>query len=53
VYDLGTQYPPYSKRIFYDFQVPGYIPPGTTLVGVLCAEGGGVEREEGLSLTVE
>jgi hypothetical protein len=52
VYDLGTQYPPYPKRILYDFQVPEYIPSGTTLVGVLRAEGGGVTREVGLTLTV-
>ena len=52
VYDLGTQYPPYPKRILYDFQVPGYIPPGTNLVGVMRAEGNGVVREEGLSLYV-
>lgn len=51
-YDLGTQYPPYPKRILYDFQVPGYIPTGTTLVGVLRAGGGGVVREEGLTLSV-
>jgi len=51
-YDLGIQYPPYPKRILYDFQVPGYIPPGTTLVAALSASGGGAMREEGLTITV-
>ena len=52
VYDLGMQYPPYPKRILYDFQVPAYVPPGTTLVGVIRAEGGGVVKDRGLVLTV-
>ena len=46
------QLPSYPKRIRYDFQVPGYVPPGTTLVGVIRAEGGSAVRDQDLELTI-
>lgn len=52
-YDLGTQEPPYPKTIEYPFKVPDTLPPGVTVNGVVRSTGGGITREDQLSLTVQ
>ena len=51
-YDLGTQEPPYPKTVEYPFTVPDSLWPGTTVNGVLRSTGGGITREDQLTLTV-
>jgi len=51
-YDLGIQDPPYPKTIQYPFTVPDNLWPGTTVNGVLKSTGGGITREDPLTLTV-
>lgn len=51
--DLGIQAPPYPKTIEYPFRVPDTLFPGTTVNGVLTATGGGITREDHLTLTVK
>jgi hypothetical protein len=50
--DLGIQEPPYPKTIEYPFKVPDTLFPGTTVNGVLTSNGGGITREDHLTLTV-
>jgi hypothetical protein len=50
--DLGYQSPPYPKTIEYPFTVPDTLPPGVTVNGVVTSTGGGITREDHLSLTV-
>jgi hypothetical protein len=50
--DLGFQEPPYPKTIEYPFTVPGTLPPGITINGVVRSTGDGITREDTLSLTV-
>ena len=50
--DLGYQGPPYPKTIEYPFTVPGTLPPGVTVNGVVTSTGDGITREDHLSLTV-
>jgi hypothetical protein len=50
--DLGTQEPPYPKTIEYPFQIPADWPPGITVNGVVRSTGGGITREDQLTLTV-
>jgi hypothetical protein len=52
-YDLGTQDPPYPKTFEYPFIVPDTLPPGVTVNGVIRSTGGGITRENQLSLTVQ
>lgn len=52
-YDLGTQDPPYPRIFNYPFQVPDTLPPGVTVNGVVRSTGGGITRENQLSLTVQ
>ncbi len=52
-YDLGTQEPPYPKTFDYAFTVPGSLPSGATVSGVVTSTGGGISREDQLSLTVQ
>lgn len=51
-YDLGIQGPPYPKTVEYPFTVPGNLPSGVTVNGVLTSTGGGITREDQLTLTV-
>ena len=51
--DLGIQEPPYPKTIDYPFKVPDTLPPGVTVNGVVRSTGGGITREDHLSLTVQ
>ena len=50
--DLGTQEPPYPKTIEYPFEIPADWPPGITVNGVVRSTGGGITREDQLTLTV-
>jgi hypothetical protein len=52
-YDLGTQVPPYPKTITYPFKVPDTLPPGVTVNGVLTSTGGGITRENQITLHVQ
>jgi hypothetical protein len=51
-YDLGTQEPPYPKSFEYALKVPDTLLPGTTVDGVLTSSGGGITRENKLTLHV-
>lgn len=51
-YDLGTAEPPYPRTLVYQFTVPGNVPSGATIHGVITARGGGVEHQQSLDLTV-
>jgi len=51
--DLGVQDPPYPKTLDYAFKVPDTLPPGVTVNGVVTSTGGGITREDQLSLTVQ
>jgi hypothetical protein len=51
-YDLGIQEPPYPKTVEYPFTVPDNLPSGVTVNGVVSSTGGGITREDQLSLTV-
>jgi hypothetical protein len=50
--DLGVQQPPYPKTIDYPFFIPADWPPGVTIDGVVRSTGGGITREDQLTLTV-
>ena len=50
--DLGIQEPPYPKTIEYPFTVPANWPPGITVNGILRSTGGGITREDQITLTV-
>jgi hypothetical protein len=52
-YDFGTYNPPFPQTIRYPFTVPDYLPPGVTVDGTLRATGGGLVRENRLTLQVE
>jgi hypothetical protein len=52
-YDLGTQAPPYPKTFEYALKVPDTLFPGATVNGVLTSTGGGVTRENQLTLNVK
>jgi len=51
-YDLGTQTPPYPKTFEYALTVPDSLFPGATVNGVLTSTGGGITRENQLTLHV-
>lgn len=51
-FDLGTVSPPYPTILEYSFVVPGEVPGGITVKGVLSAEGGGYKDEQDLVLIV-
>jgi hypothetical protein len=51
--DLGTLKPPYPTTIEYPFKVPDTLFPGTTVNGVLTATGGGITREDHITLSVK
>jgi hypothetical protein len=51
-YDLGTIDPPFPKTITYDFTVPGNLPSGVTVSGVVTATGNGQTESEDISLNV-
>ncbi len=51
-FDLGTVSPPYPTTLEYSFVVPGEVPGGITVKGVLSAEGGGHQEEQDLVLIV-
>jgi len=51
--DLGVQQPPYPKAIDYPFPIPADWPSGVTIDGVVRSTGGGITREDRLSLTVK
>ncbi len=51
-YDLGTLEPPYPKTVEYPFTVPDNLPSGVTVNGVVRSTGGGITREDQLTLTV-
>ena len=52
-YDLGTLTAPYPKSIEYPFDVPGYVPGGIQITGVIQADGGGKHVEKTVYLTVQ
>jgi hypothetical protein len=52
-YDLGTQEPPYPKTFEYALKVPDTLIPGTTVNGVLTSTGGGITRENQITLHVQ
>jgi hypothetical protein len=51
-YDLGAIDPPFPKSIKYDFTVPGNLPSGVTVNGVVTATGNGQTESEDISLNV-
>ncbi len=51
-YDLGDEQPPFPKTTVYQFAIPGNIPPGITINGVLTATGAGQTREQLVTLRV-
>ncbi len=51
-FDLGTVYPPYPETFEYRFVVPGNVPSGITVRGLLSAEGGGYQDTVDLVLLV-
>lgn len=51
-YDLGIVSPPFPTTLTYEFTVPGNVPAGVTINGLLRATGGGIERQRTLSLQV-
>jgi len=51
-FDLGSVNPPYPMTIEYLFTVPGDVPGGVTVKGVLTGEGGGHREERNLVLIV-
>ncbi|MDD1659579.1 MAG: hypothetical protein LUQ62_00030 [Methanomicrobiales archaeon] len=51
-YDFGTYDPPFPRTIQYPFTVPDYLPPGVAVDGTLRATGGGLVRENRLTLLV-
>ncbi len=51
-FDLGVVSPPYPTTLEYTFVVPGEVPGGITVKGVLSAEGGGHKEEQDLVLIV-
>jgi hypothetical protein len=51
-YDLGTIDPPFPKSITYDFTVPGNLPSGVTVNGVITATGNGQTETQEISLNV-
>jgi len=51
-YDLGEEQPPFPKTSVYQFIVPGNIPSGITINGVLTATGAGQTREQPVTLMV-
>lgn len=52
-YDLGVVQPPFPNTLTYEFIVPGNVPSGVTINGLLRASGGGIERQQTLSLQVQ
>jgi hypothetical protein len=52
-FDLGTLTAPYPKSIEYPFDVPGYVPGGIQITGVIQADGGGKHVEKTVYLTVQ
>lgn len=51
-YDLGMVDPPYPRTVQYPFVVPGELPAGITVRGLLSGEGGGHREERELVLVV-
>jgi hypothetical protein len=51
-FDLGTIDPPFPRTFEYRFVVPGDVPSGTTVTGVLTGEGGGYTDSVDLVLIV-
>jgi hypothetical protein len=51
-YDIGDEQPPFPKTSVYQFAIPGNIPPGITINGVLTATGAGQTREQPVTLKV-
>lgn len=51
-YDLGTVDPPFPKSITYDFTVPGNLPSGVTVNGVITATGNGQTETQDIALNV-
>ena len=51
-YDLGDEQPPFPKTSVYQFAIPGNIPSGITINGVLTASGAGQTREQLVTLRV-
>jgi hypothetical protein len=51
-YDLGALDPPFPKSIRYDFTVPGNLPSGVTVNGVITATGGAQTESEDITLNI-
>jgi hypothetical protein len=51
-YDLGDLEPPFPKTLTTGFTVPGNIPPGITINGVLKATGGGQTHSREITLMI-
>jgi hypothetical protein len=51
-YEIGDESPPFPKTSVYQFTIPGNIPSGITVNGVLTASGAGQTREQPVTLKV-
>jgi hypothetical protein len=51
-YDIGDVEPPFPKTLSYELTVPGNIPPGITIKGLLTATGGGQVQSQEITLMV-
>ena len=51
-YEIGDESPPFPKTSVYQFTIPGNIPSGITINGVLTASGAGQTREQPVTLKV-
>lgn len=51
-YDIGDEQPPFPKTSVYQFIVPGNIPPGIMINGVVTATGAGQSRKQPVTLKV-
>jgi hypothetical protein len=52
-YEMGDEQPPFPKTVTYQFMVPGNIPPGITVNGIITATGAGQVREQPVTLIVK
>jgi hypothetical protein len=52
-FELGDEPPPFPKTVTYQFVVPGNVPTGITINGVITATGAGQTREQPITLIVK
>jgi hypothetical protein len=51
-YEIGDEQPPFPKTSVYQFTIPGNIPSGITINGVITGTGAGQTREQPVTLKV-